>query len=145
MIAGLLISNILLISILFFGAENRRPKPDHRPEGPKFIIIERLGFNSTQVKDYEILIEDHRAKIGEKEEQIMELKEALYEGLKTGLALEKQDSLLKKINQTQLEIEKIHYAHFLDIKKLCNNSQLEKFDDLAGDFAHLFSKSRHRR
>jgi hypothetical protein len=32
-----------------------------------------------------------------------------------------------------------------DIKKICNASQLEKFNDLAEDFTHLFSKPRHRR
>jgi len=145
MMAGLLISNILLIAIIFFGPEARKPVSGHRPEGPKFFIIERLELNPQQIKQYEVLIENHRSQIREKEEVIMEQKEALYEGLKSDLALEKQDALLKNINQTQLEIEIIHYAHFQDIKKICNASQLEKFNDLAEDFTHLFSKPRHRR
>lgn len=146
-IAGLIISNILLVAILFFAPHpNQRPlHPEHRGEGPKFIIIERLGFSPEQIDKYEILIEDHRAQIREKEDELMEQKEALYEGLKSGIAIEKQDSFFKIINATQLQIEKIHYAHFLEIKKLCNDSQQERYDELAEDFAHLFSKKRHRR
>jgi periplasmic protein CpxP/Spy len=146
-IAGLIISNILLVAILFFAPNpnQRPPHPEHPGEGPKYIIIERLGFSPEQVAKYENQIDDHRAQIREKEDELMEQKEALYEGLKSGTAIEKQDSLFKIINATQMQIEKIHYAHFLDIKKLCNTSQLEKYNELAEDFAHLFSKKRHRR
>ncbi len=74
----LLIVNLLLVTFIFL----RKP-PKHHPEGPKYIIIERLGFNENQIKEYESLIDEHRKQIRAADERISSLKSELYLGLKT--------------------------------------------------------------
>lgn len=128
----LLIVNLLLVTFIFL----RKP-PKHHPEGPKYIIIERLGFNENQIKEYESLIDEHRKQIRAADEKISSLKSELYLGLKT--QNQSTDSLINEIAVIQKEIENIHLSHFKDIQKLCNEEQQEKFDELLKGLGQLFA------
>jgi hypothetical protein len=50
-----------------------------------------------------------------------------------------RDSLILEINKVQMNIENIHYNHFLDIKGLCRPEQQQAFNALTADIAKLFS------
>ncbi|WP_317897320.1 hypothetical protein [Aurantibacillus circumpalustris] len=132
---GLLIGNLLLIAFLFLN----KPKPP-RHEGPKAIIIERLHFDAKQIEAYEALIKVHRKQISEKEIEILNLKTSLYSSIVEPYKIAQKDYLEKKLAELQIEIEEIHYKHFLDIKKLCHDDQLNNFNELIKDIAGLFSK-----
>lgn len=131
---GLLISNLILLSFLF----HNKDKPPLR-EGPKKIIIERLHFDPKQIADYEKLIGGHRKKINEMDSLIIVTKNQLYAHLNSNNQL-LIDSLQNKLGQFQIEIEKVHYNHFLDIKKLCRENQMDDFNALIKDLSHLFGR-----
>ena len=131
----LLIGNLLLIGFLFFG----RPKPPGH-EGPKAIIIERLHFDAEQTEAYEALIKVHRKQIGEKESEILNIKNSLYSSITEPYRIAEKEYLEKQLAELQVEIEEIHYNHFRDIKKLCHDDQLNNFNELIKDIAGLFSK-----
>ena len=63
-IIALVISNLLMLA--FIGFSKKPKKPIY--EGPKNIIIERLGFNDEQIKEFEQTIIKHQAKIAEKDQ-----------------------------------------------------------------------------
>jgi len=132
--AGLLISNIALVAFIFF-APHRRPAH----EGPRDIIIERLHFDPKQVEEYDRLITAHRKSIREKEGEMLLLKNRLYGSLTSGDTIA-NDSLESGIGSIQIQIEKIHYAHFNDIGKLCNADQKAEFEKLITDIAELFGR-----
>ncbi len=134
----LLLSNIALIAFIFLAPPRR---PAH--EGPRDIIIERLHFDQRQTEDYDKLIEDHRKSIRQKEGEMMQLKNRLYGSLTSG-DTNSNDSLETAIGNIQIEIEKIHYAHFMDIGKLCNAGQKDDFDKLITEIAELFSRPMRR-
>jgi hypothetical protein len=134
MAIGLLVINMLLIGYVFF-TKNKPP----RHEGPKKIIAERLHFDAQQINEYNKLIEIHQEKITEKDSQIRLAKNELYGCINSNNGTLK-DSLENRLGQLQIEIEKIHYNHFLDIKKLCRENQLNDFNALLKDMAQLFSK-----
>ena len=132
--AVLLLINLFLICSIFWG----RP---HRPrgEGPKNIIIQKLNFDETQVKEYEKLIGWHRTEIKKSEEEIKNLKNQLYSTLTKDSETTIKDSLIKEINNVQLKIENIHYKHFEDIKKLCRPDQQQAYENFTHEVASLFS------
>ncbi len=133
-IVGLLISNILLIWTLI-GKKPPHP-PFRNPEGPKNIIIERLNFSEEQIKKFDALILDHQATIHDLERSLINLKQELYSHLNQDDFT--PDSLMAQITLIQSKIERAHFDHFVEIKKLCSEEQQIKFDDLSKELARLF-------
>lgn len=136
MIAVLLAANLLLAAALY----GRKP-PRH--EGPRKLIIEKLHFDDSQIARYDTLVGAHRKAIEQKQRDMVRLKNELYAGLKneqdSDNFLPQADSTLQQIKATQIAIERIHYAHFRDIKRLCRAEQLPYFDQLSAEIARLFA------
>jgi hypothetical protein len=102
-----------------------------------------LGFDENQVVAYEDLIAMHRSQINEKELEISKARQSIYLLLnKTDLTI--KDSLLNRICEMQMEVEKIHFNHFEDIKNLCHPDQLASFQALTKDLADLFNKPKRK-
>ena len=142
-VIGLLLLNFGTLAFLFL---NKPPHPPMGPgpggEGPKRIIIERLGFDKEQIAQYEKLIDGHRRTIRELDGEIRETKNNLYSTLSSGSQLNK-DSLQTRLGEIQKQIETTHYNHFADIKKLCRPEQLKAFDELTKELARFFAPGRH--
>jgi len=133
---GLLISNLVLVGVLFF----RKP-PHPQNEGPRSIIIERLRFNEQQIREYDVLIQEHRKSIHQTNDEVMNLKQELYKNIITtdSVSNNKKDSLIQQITLVQQRIEHIHYAHFTEIKKMCAANQQQAFAELTNEIAMLFA------
>lgn len=129
----LLVSNILLGILAFQLVQNK----GRMPGGPRLLIIEKLDFDKKQIEAYELLVQDHRGRIREKNNAILQKKQALYGQLSLG-----KDSLkhllMEDIAQLQAQVEETHYQHFLDIKRLCKPSQMEKFNSFTKEITGLF-------
>jgi len=129
----LFISNLVLAAFLYLG----KPK-QHKKEGPKKIIIERLHFDDDQIKQYEALIDKHQIDIKGKEKQLMEVKEKWYLELLQPKREMLFDSLQEEIKSIQADIEIIHFNHFHDIKKLCRADQQKYYEEFVKDITKLF-------
>ncbi|WP_294300242.1 hypothetical protein [uncultured Chryseobacterium sp.] len=135
-IVGLLISNLLLAGFMMMN----KP-PQHL--GPRNLIIERLHFNEKQIRQYDALIGYHRMQISGKEHDLMNLKSQYYSLLRSGNR-QKENSLVDKIGKTNMEMEKINFKHFQDIKRICRPDQVPYFDHLINDFESLFAPGSRR-
>jgi hypothetical protein len=102
------------------------------------MITEKLGFDDEQIAVYQELISDHREKVAEADMQITEAKSELYKLLQPPDA-QKKDSLIQIINQHQLQVEEIHFNHFLEIKAICRGEQVDRFNNLSQELARLFA------
>lgn len=109
----------------------------HDGGGPKDLIIERLQFDEGQVVLYEEHIKQHRKHIREKEQEIGNLRRRLFESLADGG--EGETSLTRQIGSIQQQIEQIHLDHFKQIRSICRPDQLQYFDNLTSELAHLFA------
>lgn len=134
-ILGLIVGNIILASVLFFGGK----KKGHHPHGPKHLIIQKLQFDEAQQVAYEGLIKSHRSLIGEKDGEIRSLKKALLSTLNRPQNNAFIDSISSEIGNIQKEIEIIHYNHFVSIKELCREDQLQNFESLSKELQQLFA------
>ncbi len=147
-VVGLLVMNLCIVGFLFF----RNPPhlqggpPPFEEGGPKRRIIEMLHFDEGQVREYEKLIDQHMVSIKELNEQIRDTKSNLYQTLHAEKGdSNKKDSLFNQLGALQKEIETIHYAHFMEIKKLCKPDQSEYFNTLINYLADFFNTGKDGR
>lgn len=113
-----------------------RPK-HHRPKDK---VIHQLNFDNEQIVAYELLIKEHTDAIRRKEQTISNSKEALYRLLVSDQRdTTQKEQLLNAIANNKKDIEKIHFNHFLDIKSLCKNDQLPKYENLVFQLGRIFN------
>ncbi|GDX49682.1 hypothetical protein LBMAG26_05410 [Bacteroidota bacterium] len=137
----LLVLNLIVISAFWMLGGGRvlgNGNRDGRGAGPRNEIIDRLHFDATQVTQYDSLIVIHRKMVGEKESEIQELRTALFVGVADGISEGRKDSLVNQIGVLQADIQRIHFAHFLDIQRICKPAQQSDFALLTKDLAKMF-------
>ena len=133
MIAGLLISNILLVGFLINKSNNHPVKKE-----PKTLIINRLKLNDHQIDLYQNLIKNHRNAINPTRNKIQKNKKLLYKGLNNNEKI--NDSIFSIIKDLNNKIELINYNHFIDIRNICDDSQLKLFNEVSKDLHRILSK-----
>ena len=133
MTAGLLISNIILVGFVINKSSNHPVRKE-----PKTLIINRLKLNSHQIDFYENLIKNHRNAINSTRNKIQNNKKLLYKGLNNNEKI--NDSIFSIIKDLNNKIELINYNHFIDIRNICDDSQLKLFNEVSKDLHRIFSK-----
>jgi protein CpxP len=139
---GLLLVNLVLIFQQTKSQASRSPKPH---EGPRLEIIERLQLDQTQTNSYDSLIREHRKAIRTLDSQLAITKKILYTQLLKPQSERLNDSLLNLIAEKSIEIERVHFAHFEDIRALCKPQQEENFNKLVMELQELFDRKPPKR
>lgn len=134
----LFLINIVTLSFFIFKGQNSDEMRGKRPM-PREIVIKKLHFDAEQVAQYVALIKVHQDSISAIDEQIKMYKNGLYHELAKTNNQDLVDSLFVQIANAQTKIEKLHYDHFLDIKKLCKPDQLKDYDELTTELAKIFN------
>jgi hypothetical protein len=137
----LLVLNLIAVSAFWvfkgFGTQGNGGR-DGQGGGPRNEIIDRLHFDKGQVAQYDSLIVKHRQAVGEKEKQIQELRTSLFMGVSAGMDSVVKESLIVHVGSLNADIQQIHFAHFLDIQKICKPEQLADFERLTKDLSKMF-------
>ncbi len=133
-IAALVALNLATLAFFRFGW----PHPPRPGLALKKTIVERLHFDAAQTASYEQLIAGHRKAVQEKDHELAQLRQALYNTLAT-VDTTGKDSLVQRIGAVHAGIEQLHYAHFQAIKGLCRPDQAASFDQLSGELARFFA------
>jgi Spy/CpxP family protein refolding chaperone len=115
-------------------------KPQHRGEGPRREIIARLKLDDKQVMKYDVLVNEHRHQMREKEEEMRQLKKALYQTLLSDN--NQRAAIIQAIGQQQQLVEEINLQHFEDIGQLCQPEQQADYIALVADLSDLFMHKR---
>ena len=127
---------LLILNIGFMVFPMIVGRPNHNPQE---MIIKKLNFNKDQVLIYDELIATHVKKINNLEQDILTNKELLYNQLINTNPLY-NDSIMSVIGSKHIEIEKTHFNHFKEIKKLCKTKeQTEAFNSLIKELKNVFS------
>lgn len=134
-IVALLISNGVA---LFFLTQKDSRRGAHK--SPKEIIVERLNFDEEQETQYVRLILEHREATKDLMDTILANRNTLYSTLSAKTFTEDRNSIISEIVTLQAELEQLNVSHFEDIRALCHDNQLDRFDKLTQDLAKLFGK-----
>jgi hypothetical protein len=116
------LNGITLILVI----QNQRP-PRLLPHD--LVIIERLGFDHEQAKEFEVLKRRHRKRIDSIDAHFRNALEDYFLLMKTPLV----DTLAKaEIEGRLLELERqkvsVTFDHFLELKNLCKPDKQDEFD-----------------
>jgi len=97
-------------------------------------VIASLKFSDAQVKEYDVLIQDHQSAMRQLQKEAMALRQQLFSGLKTDSpATATADSLAALIANNQKQIELVTFHHFEQVRKICTAAQKTEFDNIIGD------------
>jgi hypothetical protein len=137
----LLVLNLIAVSAFWvfkgFGTQGNGGR-DGQGGGPRNEIIDRLHFDKGQVAQYDSLIVKHRKLVGQKEKEIQGLRTSLFMGVSDGIDAKLKDSWVRRIGVLHADIQQIHFAHFLDIQKICKPEQRADFERLTKDLSTMF-------
>jgi hypothetical protein len=142
----LLVLNLIAVSAFWFLNGRNHPDKGGREDrggqgqgaGPRNEIIDRLHFDAAQVMQYDSLIVKHRKLVGQKEKKIQGLRTSLFMGVSDGIDSKLKDSWVRQIGVLHADIQQIHFAHFLDIQKICKPEQRADFERLTKDLSKMF-------
>lgn len=134
----LFLINIVTLSFFIFKGQNSDEMRGKRPM-PREIVIKKLHFDAEQVAQYKDLIKTHSDSISKIDDKIKMYKNNLYKELYDSDNQNIVDTLFIQIATAQTSIEKLHYNHFLDIKKLCKPEQLKDYEALTNELAKIFN------
>jgi protein CpxP len=140
----LLVLNLIAVSAFWFlhGGNKNGGREDRSGQGqgagPRNEIIDRLHFDKGQVAQYDSLIVKHRKLVGQKEKEIQGLRTSLFMGVSDGIDSKLKDSWVRQIGVLHADIQQIHFAHFLDIQKICKPEQRADFECLTKDLSTMF-------
>lgn len=132
LVIALLLLNFGLVGFFFY---NQKSEPEFKK--PKEHIITKLEFTNEQIVEYESTIEAHKSAVNNKEKEISKLRNDLFHCLKND-EHEKANNIRKKFGRAHEEMEQIHYNHFMKIKSICKEDQLDEFDELLDEISGMF-------
>ena len=113
-IIGVLIL-INLILMWFFLNQNNSSKKG----GPRDLIIEVLHFDYEQIREYDLLIKDHRVLMRKGKSELYNFRKSYF--------LTDNDSALSLMSSSYSNIESVNKNHINDIFEICNSAQKENF------------------
>ena len=113
-IIGVLIL-INLILMWFFLNQNNSSKKS----GPRDMIIEALHFDDEQIREYDLLIKDHRILMRKGKSELYNFRKSYF--------LTDSDSALSLLSNSYSNLENINKNHINEIMEICNSSQKENF------------------
>ena len=138
----LLVLNLIILGFFMTSHKNERRGDIENRQGRKQIVIERLDFNDEQVAAFNMLITEHRKRIKDNDSAIRTIKTNIFNALGDDRTAN-IDSMASKIGDLQEHIEVAHYHHFMKVKALCKDEQIEKFNALSKDLSKMFSRKGH--
>jgi hypothetical protein len=126
----LLLCNIGLVLTLWLKPGMQKGGPG---ETPRDFVIRNLHFTDDQIKQYDLLIKDHRQAMDRLRHEAMDYRKDLFGNLKSESNNANADSLAGLIAGTQKQIELVTWNHFAQVRKICTDAQKTEFDNIIGD------------
>lgn len=142
MVAILAILNIALLVTLWTKPSPGPPHGKHGPGegGPAKMIIEELKLSQAQIQEFEKLKEEHHSAVVVLREKGKTFRDQLFTLLKQDQPERKVAELISdSISANQKEIEMVTFDHFEKVRRLCDESQKKRFDEIIGDILHRMS------
>ena len=83
------------------------------------MIIEALHFDDEQIREYELLIKDHKILMFKGKSELYNFRKSYF--------LTDNDSALSLMSSSYSNIESVNKNHINDIFEICNSAQKENF------------------
>ncbi|WP_395062852.1 hypothetical protein [Flavobacterium sp.] len=142
-VLALLLLNFGILGFLFFSKDK---EGFNGRKMPREIVIDKLHFDKNQTVTYGKMISKHQETIRNIDDSIRTTRNQLYKLLNAEtIDSSKRDSLYEKFAGFQKQIETTHFNHFLEIKSICKEAQLDEYKDLTQELSTIFNNRRKPR
>lgn len=159
-VVALIVTNLGIIGYLWFertqnfNSTDRMPpgermqRPEGKPPqdrmlsegGPKEFLIRELKLDEKQKEDFGKLVDEHRTEMKRIREKIRKEKDDLWKEItKPKSENSSVERSAAEIGEDQKQIELITFAHFQNVRELCNDDQKKKFDEVIQEALKMMS------
>ena len=140
----MLIINGVLVFFIIQGQKKGRPG-NRRGGDIKERISRKLELSREQESAYFKLALNHQDKMRDSRNEQKELVKAYFEFLASpDPNVEEQERIIEEIKSLEAQKLSITYQHFEDLKAICNEDQLLKFETVLKDLLPIFDNSPRR-
>lgn len=129
LIAVLLISNITLALIFFFGKEEGREKRKKQDDFA-MTVYKDIGLSDGQIDTFKVLKDEFFKEMKPIWGEIRLLKDSLYRNMGSQLQNSASAQMLDSIAAKTASADKKMYNHFVYLRSLCNEEQRVRFDTI---------------
>jgi len=136
----LLVSNIVLAFFLF--SKNKKPDFKKQAEERSMALYKEMGLDSNQVNAFKTAKDSFLKEMKPSWVDMRSLKDSLYHSLALGPEDSVVVALLDSIAKKTRENESKSFAHFHNLRNMCNAEQQIKFDTIMPKF---LNRNRSRR
>lgn len=135
----LLAINIGLVVLFSLGPKRPPQRPQAHQMGIKEEIARELDLSEEQKADFDQMAMAHREKMNQLEHRLTPLMQAYFEQL-TQENPENEEILeqIQSLNRQKIEVT---YRHFEELKGICTDRQLERFDEVMAKILPALSNS----
>ncbi|MEP6595858.1 MAG: hypothetical protein ABJA71_07915 [Ginsengibacter sp.] len=145
-IAFLLVTNIVMILFFIFSKPCRRSSPAKDENMVATFLQNEIGFNEKQMSLYQKLKKDDFDKARPAFEALRHAKNTFYENIYDNSI---PDSVVNKsayfIGRKQKAVDMLMLKHFKNVRNLCTEQQLPKFDSLFKNVIAKITSGKFRR
>ena len=126
-----MLANIALLAyFLWFKPEQRNKRPDKNRDMMAYSLENEVGFDQAQMKKYQQLKEEHKAKIKPMFEDMHATKMKFYKYLQQPPDDSIINNLATAIGEKQKNIDVQIFHHFNELRAVCTQQQQPRFDSL---------------
>jgi len=132
LVGVLLLVNIATLGFIWYTSFKLRLEPPlnpPRPDSSNSFLADELGFTGEQSQKFDVLKKDHHQAVEKIMQQTKELKDQLFDCIKTGDDA-KAKEMAAKLSDNNKAIELLTYEHFKEVRKICSDEQKVKFDKI---------------
>lgn len=128
----LVVMNIVSLSALWIGY-GKRPGRDKPGNGGDKFLEQKLELRPEQTEKLKALRVSHFRKMEDLKREFRESRKGLHDFLKVENGAAQAKGLAEKIGRLQADIELEIFAHFSDIREICDDKQKQVFDSIIDD------------
>ncbi|MBU2887761.1 hypothetical protein KO507_18500 [Gilvimarinus agarilyticus] len=121
---------LLAVNLVWVILFSFRPKPHARQSDIKDNIGQELDFNPDQKAAFDKMAMQHQQTIRKIDKEEQELVSTFFDQLLPDADQTDHDQILSQILQLEKDKIMVTYHHFEDLKDLCNEEQVKKFDQV---------------
>jgi protein CpxP len=139
----LLLLNLGTLGYLWVG--DRRgsfPPPHHGPGGggPAPLIIERLGLDDAQQRQFDVIRHEHHEQVMKLQDERRDLYEDYYSLLKhVPIDTVAADSMNRMIMDNQSRLNQVTFDHFMKLRNICKPEQVERYNGFIMELSRILS------
>ena len=138
-VISLLILNFGTLAFILF---QKRPMPprEHQGNDVSGFLIHELELNADQVKGFDSLKTRHHEQVEEIQHALHDMHKDFFNLMKTDVVdSSKVKTLAREMSSKQEEIELVTFNHFEAVRKICNEAQKKKFDDVIDEAMRMMA------